>query len=835
MKGRAIRGAGTLSPIRFFQKDFSVNTRLQSLPLTGRNLSELSGFLLGQFAQFVHFQDGDLYFPPAWSFKDAEYIAGERTLIVPLMWQGRGIGAVRLRGVGAKEARRVMPQIGGISALVLEVAARTWAGSVDASTGLFTEQELYERVAERAERVREMLSRAPAAADLGANSTLHLFCVGMVVIRLVNAQALAEMGGYSYLERCMARLAEALSGCSSDTVLAARAGRSDFALLLSSVTGRGACQRAAEDALRRMSAVSIDEEQVPGSARPVLAVGHALFPQDMQAAELRFRPYDQARELLEKARLAAAMAAQRRNGAIMPFVRILLDGGVILRTLSSGRAVINLGRRTGAREGLSFAFYSGADGTFKGELVLLQTGSRESIAEIIHLADPAVLPEAGDILSLEDSGQTYGAESETGGGERADRGALAAQTDELQDAPAQDAGKSAAAPDGGFYCYGHGEFMALMRGAAGGAKRFGLALLRLDGEVKAGQGLDACADVLNRAAVLWHESVGGDRAFAGYYGVNGLVFCHPGEGEELLEKYRGFAAALAAEGVHAAVGLAFWPFLHYGRGEMMECVLKALEYARLLPEPRVGAFNSQAITISADRRYSQGDVFGAVEEYKLALLADAGNALAWNSLGVSMAALGRQEEAKRYFEKSLEHTQDVTEKAQAHYNLGTVCSQLGETEEAGEHFRACLRDVPDHVYALVRLGQLCEKQGSLDEALAYYEKAARAENGRAGGAHSGESLPLRCLARTAARQSRTAEARQMLCDALRRNPDDAAAMLMLAELYLKEHGAADIAEMLARHSLGLANQAHGWAVLADALRAQGKDEEAALCEMKAKA
>jgi len=81
-----------------------VNTCLQSLPLSGRDLSDLSGFLLEQFAQFVHFQGGDLYFPPSWSMKKAEYIAGERTLIVPLLWQGRGIGAVRLLGVGAKEA-----------------------------------------------------------------------------------------------------------------------------------------------------------------------------------------------------------------------------------------------------------------------------------------------------------------------------------------------------------------------------------------------------------------------------------------------------------------------------------------------------------------------------------------------------------------------------------------------------------------------------------------------------------------------------------------------------------------------------------------------------------
>ena len=93
-------------------------------------------FLLEQFAQFVHFQGGDLYFPPSWSRKEAEYIAGERTLIVPLLWQGRGIGAVRLLGVGAKEARQVMPRMRSIAALILEVVARTRACSVDSSTGL---------------------------------------------------------------------------------------------------------------------------------------------------------------------------------------------------------------------------------------------------------------------------------------------------------------------------------------------------------------------------------------------------------------------------------------------------------------------------------------------------------------------------------------------------------------------------------------------------------------------------------------------------------------------------------------------------------------------------
>ena len=70
-------------------------------------------------------------------------------------------------------------------------------------------------------------------------------------------------------------------------------------------------------------------------------------------------------------------------------------------------------------------------------------------------------------------------------------------------------------------------------------------------------------------------------------------------------------------------------------------------------------------------------------------------------------------------------------------------------------------------------------------------------------------------------------------EALRKNPDDASAMLMLAELYLKERGAFEIAEILARHSLSIKAQPRAWKTLAGALRAQGREAEAAMAELKA--
>ena len=54
---------------------------------------------------------------------------------------------------------------------------------------------------------------------------------------------------------------------------------------------------------------------------------------------------------------------------IMPFARILQDGGVVLENLPLGRLRVSLGRQTKAREGLRFAV-RGVEGAARGEVVL---------------------------------------------------------------------------------------------------------------------------------------------------------------------------------------------------------------------------------------------------------------------------------------------------------------------------------------------------------------------------------------------------------------------------------------------------------------------------------
>ena len=77
------------------------------------------------------------------------------------------------------------------------------------------------------------------------------------------------------------------------------------------------------------------------------------------------------------------------------------------------------------------------------------------------------------------------------------------------------------------------------------------------------------------------------------------------------------------------------------------------------------------------------------------------------------------------------------------------------------------------------------------------------------------------------------EARELLHDTLLRNPFDAAAMLLLARLYLDGDEDPAMAELLARKSVGLRDTPEGWQVLARALRALGREEEASLAEAHA--
>lgn len=821
--------------------------------------SQLSDFL----GRVVPFSAHGLYFPQEAIPADPVWISRERKLLIPLMYQGYCLGMFIASGVRAKDAKCALPLLPQVVTLCLDALLLYKQSRSDFLTGLARREELLERMAQDADMVRTQLSHVPdsldsqdalAASYAGTDGSMPLYraCMGLVLIRVDNLDAVARTHGYGMADALIQALAQAVQAAVPQEILAARTSDDEFTLLVPAAT-RNACQKMAENLLQPLDAVNVPNALTGQGVRARLSVGHALYPQDMEGAQFSLSMREQSRLLLHKARIAAGVAHQKAVAAgtravsradiqtwrIMSFGRILSEGGLVLETQALGRVRVSLGRNTGAREGLRFAVWAVNASLpaphYKGEVVLVDVQEADSITECLHVADPAWPLEAGDTLTfLPEEQSVHG--STTLQGRQLNAADSAQGQGGLAGVPRHLLGQSD--PITGLLR--HGDFLHCLGRERERHVNFGLALLRVSPSRLPVQDMAAApafpiehnmaevAEICRQklTALEATRSVDSPSWFGGRFGGNSLIFFHrSGKSADLEPVYEQICALLSECGIDAVVGLAVYPFLQFRKGEMLECCRKALDFALLLPDQRVGSFGSLALNISADKRYSQGDVFGAVEEYKLALLADSGNAMAWNSLGVCMAALSRHNEARRYFKEALKRSPDD---GATLYNLGVVCQNLGEKRAAARHFRACIKADPQHIFGHIRLGQMAERSGRLKDARTFHSRAAELEDiggtGRSG-------LARRHLARVALRQRKPHEARELLHEALVRNPQDALAMQMLAALYLDGNEDPSMAEMLARQSVGLhPDNKQAWLLLARALQALGreKDSQAAI-------
>ena len=78
------------------------------------------------------------------------------------------------------------------------------------------------------------------------------------------------------------------------------------------------------------------------------------------------------------------------------------------------------------------------------------------------------------------------------------------------------------------------------------------------------------------------------------------------------------------------------------------------------------------------------------------------------------------EKAKMCFDRI---TQISPKNYRAFYNLGIACFNLGEVENAINHFHEALEIKPDYKYSLYNLGLVYEDLENYEEALKFYEKA----------------------------------------------------------------------------------------------------------------
>ena len=439
---------------------------------------------------------------------------------------------------------------------------------------------------------------------------------------------------------------------------------------------------------------------------------------------------------------------------------------------------------------------AGQHAMFKGEVVLVEVQDDISFAEALHLGDVAWGVAPGDRLSL-----IKGEES------------LFSETPEVRD-------DSMPSIDGTTTLYRYSEFVSWFSKARLEPESFGMSLVRiLDQPGEEFEGYQESMDQMVRNVTRLARGVFGDAVTGGRFGLNGMIFFTEDINREQLMERTLEMERVAADtlGITLSIGSSRYPFLNFDRADMLENSRKALEHALLLPEPRVAVFDSISLNLSADRRYMDGDIYGAIEEFKLALLDDENNLLARNSLGICFAQLGRFEESRHEFQSVVDlDKKDVL----ALYNLGWANHRLGDLKSAEKAYRQCLKAEPGHVYSLMRLGSIEEKANHLKKATNLYKKAADQPGG--------ERMVLRPLARVAYKQGDIEATREYLHLALNADHNDHQAMHMLAKLYLDQGEDPQIAEVLARQSSALSPGIDAyWDTLVEALEAQGKADEAA--------
>ena len=836
---------------------FATTTADRAVSLTRQDLIDLEHALKDGIHGFLPFVSYSLFFPrEGESCPALHYDHKARELVLPLILHGETLGVFVARGVRLAAPRALPPLLQHLAACVLEKLLLYKRSVTDALTGLSSRDHFMGSLAQEIDLIQHSLG---ATTGGRSDPELHGFSasLGVIGLDLDSFQWINERYGYLVGDAINAQVGRAIAGACPRHVTSARIHNDTFALLVPDASPK-TCLELAEQVRQAIGALSFQDEVTGDNISVSASLGFANYPQSLRGRQFQRTPREQARILLRAAGKAVGTAKDHGRNRVFNFGDIVKTGGRILEVLPMQRQAVSLGRSVGAKEGLRYLVWSprfqertfearlsederllGRSPTlYKGEIVLSEVQEDMSFAEVLHAGDPAWAPEPGDRLTL------------------------IQERDSLFAAEAASDGLAAPSRDMLTGLYGYRDFLAFFARARGRSDNFCVALTRvlpphgpphgpphseLPAEHRAEApgsrpgGLQQRLDLAVAQVAALAERIllpgldakparPGDkpaRTAGGRFGLGGLVHFLPNaDPAEMAKRAQELCRQAALEhGLDLAVGLARHPFLHLAKADVLDCARKGLEHALLLPAPRVAMFDSLSLNVSADRLFVEGDLYAAVEEFKLALLADPANMLARNSLGICYAQIGKADLARREFEQVVAAEED---NVMAHYNLGWACQRLNETSCARASYERCLSLDPGHGFSLVRLGSLAEAAGDLSSAEDLYQKALEMPGT--------EAAALRPLARVALAQGDLGRARECLHLALSANHNDAHALHMLARLYLDSGEDPQIAEVLARQSAALMPERQEfWDTLARALNLQGRFEDALKAEARSRA
>jgi tetratricopeptide (TPR) repeat protein len=195
------------------------------------------------------------------------------------------------------------------------------------------------------------------------------------------------------------------------------------------------------------------------------------------------------------------------------------------------------------------------------------------------------------------------------------------------------------------------------------------------------------------------------------------------------------------------------------------------------------------LNISGDHLFQKGDIAAAMTEFSTALDMEPANSNVRNSLGVCHSLLGQFDLAIEAFETVLRL---APEEFMAHYNLGLVHLLVEHPEDALAHFLTASQLAGDVYEVALQTGQVYLELAQPEEALVHIQTAIRLKP---------TALAYRLSADAYAASDRTEEAIGAYRQAIKQNPNDAAALSSLGLLYAGKGENAEIARIFCEKSV----------------------------------
>lgn len=238
-----------------------------------------------------------------------------------------------------------------------------------------------------------------------------------------------------------------------------------------------------------------------------------------------------------------------------------------------------------------------------------------------------------------------------------------------------------------------------------------------------------------------------------------------------------------------SIGIAAYPTITFKKNQVLENAKKALDHAAFFGPKSCVAFDSVSLNISGDKYYQNGDIDGAMEEFRLALKLDENNVNVHNSLGVCYGIKDQLDGALESFQTAMRlDPKDIM----PIYNAGYVHFLKQEYADALEYFLNAV-SINGTVFELaVQTGRVYLSLNQPAPAKKHLETAVKL--------NPKSAAAFRLLGESSAIQDLLSDATAAYKICLKLNPDDCAAQSALGFLYEMQEKNSDIALMFCKQA-----------------------------------